>query len=181
MNKLPQNFELDRYGLHVRLVREYDAEFILKLRTSEKLSRYIHKTEIDIKKQIDWIREYKQREAEGVDYYFMFSMDGKRLGVCRIYNIKDGAFTTGSWVFSPDSPRNSAVIASLITNELAWSLFPDATQFFDTKKDNLSVVKYNKLLGEIIGSDDVNYYFKTTKTMFEQKSQRIYRMMVACK
>ena len=30
MNKLPQNFELDRYGLHVRLVREEDAEFVLR-------------------------------------------------------------------------------------------------------------------------------------------------------
>lgn len=26
MTKLPENFELDRYGLHVRLVREEDAK-----------------------------------------------------------------------------------------------------------------------------------------------------------
>ena len=26
MTKLPENFELDRYGLHVRLVREEDAD-----------------------------------------------------------------------------------------------------------------------------------------------------------
>lgn len=29
MTILPSNFELDRYGLHVRLVREEDAECIL--------------------------------------------------------------------------------------------------------------------------------------------------------
>jgi hypothetical protein len=45
MTPLPSNFELDRYGLHVRLVREEDAEFILSLRTDPKLSRFIHPTE----------------------------------------------------------------------------------------------------------------------------------------
>jgi hypothetical protein len=33
MNKLPLNFELDCYGLHARLIKEEDAEFIVKLRT----------------------------------------------------------------------------------------------------------------------------------------------------
>ena len=28
MTKLPENFELDRYGLHVRLVREEDAKYL---------------------------------------------------------------------------------------------------------------------------------------------------------
>lgn len=30
MIKLPENFELDRYGLHVRLVREKDVQLIIK-------------------------------------------------------------------------------------------------------------------------------------------------------
>lgn len=30
MNKLPDNFSLDRYGLHVSFVREEDADFVLR-------------------------------------------------------------------------------------------------------------------------------------------------------
>ena len=56
MTKLPENFELDRYGLHVRLVREEDAEFIVELRTSEHNSRYIHGTVGDIEQQKVWLR-----------------------------------------------------------------------------------------------------------------------------
>ena len=51
MPHLPSNFTLDRYGLHVRLVREEDAEFIVKLRTNEHNSRYIHDTVADVEQQ----------------------------------------------------------------------------------------------------------------------------------
>ena len=69
MTKLPENFELDRYGLHVRLVREEDAEFIVKLRTNERNARFIHATSPNIEHQQEWIRNYKEREINGVDYY----------------------------------------------------------------------------------------------------------------
>ena len=71
MTKLPENFELDRYGLHVRLVREEDAEFIVKLRTNEHNSRYIHDTVADVEQQKVWLRAYKQRELEGKEYYLL--------------------------------------------------------------------------------------------------------------
>ena len=59
-----KDFPMKRYGISVRLVEEDDAEFILKLRTNRKLSRYLHKTDADIEKQIQWIRNYKKRELE---------------------------------------------------------------------------------------------------------------------
>ena len=42
MNKLPSNFELDRYGLHVRLMREVDAEFVVEMRTNPQNAQTIH-------------------------------------------------------------------------------------------------------------------------------------------
>lgn len=177
MNKLSDNFELNRYGLRVRLVRETDAEFIVQLRTNNKLSRFINKTDVDIEKQKEWIELYKKREAEGLEYYFIFSIDGERMGVYRLYNITDNSFSSGSWVFSPFAPKNTSILAHLITNEIAWSLFPKSTQYFETKKENISVVRYNMMLAEVIKDDEYAYYFKNTKTLFEKKSKRIYRMM----
>jgi hypothetical protein len=89
MKKLPENFTLERYGLQVRLVNEGDAEFIVALRTDPRLSRYIHETSPSIEAQKEWIGNYKKREAQGLDYYFMFSVNGLRQGVARIYDITE--------------------------------------------------------------------------------------------
>ena len=70
--KLPKGFTLDKYGLHVRLVNEDDAAFIVKLRTDERLGQFIHATSPDVEQQKAWIRKYKEREAEGLEYYFIF-------------------------------------------------------------------------------------------------------------
>ena len=80
-----KDFPMKRYGISVRLVEEDDAEFILKLRTNRKLSRYLHKTDADIEKQIQWIRNYKKRELEGTEYYFLFYNDLQKIGVSYIF------------------------------------------------------------------------------------------------
>ncbi|GHT61866.1 hypothetical protein AGMMS50239_13750 [Bacteroidia bacterium] len=70
------------------------AEFIVALRTDPRLSRYIHETSPGIENQKEWIRNYKNREAEGVDYYFMFSVDSVRQGLARIYDITEDSLVS---------------------------------------------------------------------------------------
>ena len=90
--KLPSNFELDRYGLHVRLVCEEDAEFIVALRTNPIKARYISATSSSVDDQRSWIKNYKERETAGTDYYFIYSYRGKLAGVNRIYEIEGNHF-----------------------------------------------------------------------------------------
>lgn len=71
MNIFSKNFELERYGVKVRLVTEQDVSFILSLRTDKRLSRYLHKTDNDLVKQLEWMKAYKERERKGEDYYFI--------------------------------------------------------------------------------------------------------------
>lgn len=178
MNKLPSNFELDRYGLHVRLVNESDAEFIVKLRTDDKLGRFINPTSNDIEPQIVWTREYKKREKQGVDYYFMFEVPvGNPVGVCRIYDIKEDEFTTGSWVFSKDAPIGSAILADIISREIAYGLFPDSICYFDVKKENISVNRYlSSYKSEIIREDEYTNYYKCLKDNFNKYKNLHLRM-----
>ena len=72
--KLDSDFKFSRYGIDARLVQVDDAEFILGLRTNEKLSRYIHATSNDIEQQKSWMRSYKERESKGEDYYFIYNI-----------------------------------------------------------------------------------------------------------
>jgi hypothetical protein len=168
MKKLEEDFKLLRYGLSVRLVNEKDAEFILSLRTDQKLSRYLNSTKNDTLTQINWIREYKYRQNKGIEYYFIFLEDNKPVGLCRIYNVNTTSFTTGSWIFKDTKHPNSSIFGSIITREIAFDLFPGKELHFDVRKENKKVLAYHKLFKpELISEDDENYYFKLSQEKFE--------------
>lgn len=115
-----QRFNIDRYGLHVRLVCENDAAFILKLRNDAHNARFIHDTDTNVAVQEEWIRNYKLREAEGKEYYLLFEANGEPQGVYRIYKRHEEWCVTGSWVFKPDAERNAALKAMIITHEIVF-------------------------------------------------------------
>jgi len=154
MNKLNQHFELDRYGVHVRLVTEDDAEFIVRLRTDPKLARYVHVVEKDVWKQRRWIRDYKKREHKGEEYYFIFELAGVSYGLNRIYDINGKNFITGSWVFSSSSPVGMAVLAGIITKEIAYELLGLENSFADVRKENKAVLRHNKQFHPVVLSED---------------------------
>ena len=178
MNTLPDDFSINRYGLHVRLVQEDDAEFILSLRTNEKLARFINATSADVSQQIEWTRIYKKREASGTDYYFVFEKpQGTPVGVCRIYDVEPGRFTTGSWLFSPSAPVGASILADIITREIAWELWPDAVQFFDVKKDNTTVNKYHTTFrAKIIRETEDDCFYSCSRENFEKRKNLHLRM-----
>lgn len=149
---LPPDFCGRKYGYDYRFVNENDAEFIVKIRTNPKVGGFLHKTSNDIEAQKKWIRAYKKREREGLDYYLIYSDNGLPCGVNRIYNIQEnGTFTTGSLVFDDNMPTEAIVASSLISNEIAFELLglnynysPDGTHI-----DNKKVIKFNKMFGMV--------------------------------
>lgn len=179
MIKLPSNYELDRYGLHVRLVREEDAGFIVKLRTNERLGRYIHATENDVNKQREWIREYKKREEKGAEYYFIFeTAAGNPLGVYRLYDITEQSFISGSWIFLPDAPLGTSMIAFIIAREIAWDISPEAINLYDIKKANKSVLQFtSNFTPKVIRETEDTLYFENTREDFEEHKTTILRVM----
>lgn len=150
MIKLPSNFELDRYGLHVRLVREEDAEFIVKLRTNSYNSQFLHSTDSSIESQLAWLREYKKREQAGEDYYFIFEHKGEKVGVARLYGIDGVQYTHGSWVFDNDAPSFCAVASAIICREIAFDILGmevESNMRDGTDATNKNVINFQKLLG----------------------------------
>lgn len=177
-DKLSPNFVLDKYGLHIRLVEAQDADFILKLRTDPRLGRFLNTTKPDKKAQISWIKEYKKREQAGLDYYFIFEKPvGVPLGVCRIYDIKDTEFTIGSWLFSPDAPVGSAILADIITREIAFGFMPQKKLKFDVKCGNVNVLRYQYTYKPTVIQEDVeDILFELSKENFEKYKKLHLRM-----
>ncbi|MBQ6723805.1 MAG: GNAT family N-acetyltransferase [Paludibacteraceae bacterium] len=186
MNKLPENFELDRYGLHVRLVREEDAEFIVRLRSDEALSRYINKIDASIEKQKQWIRDYKEREKAGKDYYFLFSYNGNPVGLNRIYDIKEeGTFICGSLVFNSPNYKLASFASWVIVREIAFEELGLQLQddYIGTHKDNKSVLACQKMMGsEVYGErkDPNGIYIqsKLTKENFLANKAKVEHMFL---
>lgn len=149
---LPTDFHGEKYGVMYRFVNEEDAAFIVKIRTNPKVKNFLHKTSSDIELQKEWIKEYKKREAQGMEYYFVYEKKGVPCGVNRIYNIKgDGTFTSGSLVFDEGVPYEVVVAASIILKEIAFDTL--GLEYSDCSDgvhiDNKRVIKFNQLFGTV--------------------------------
>ena len=158
MKQLPQDFEITKYGLHCRLVNESDAAFIVQLRTDAKRSRFIHETDNDVNKQVEWIRNYKQREADGLEYYFIYDIDGEPFGVYRIYEIYEDHCTEGSWVCLPIEDSSKTIASALIIRDLIFEYFAFDYDLFNVSVGNNKVKKFHKISGATIISEDPNEY-----------------------
>ena len=160
MKKLPPNFTLERYGLQVRLVEEEDAEFIVSLRTNPRLSKHIHTTSSDVEQQREWIRDYKFREEQGLDYYFIFSINNQPQGLARIYDITEDTFSQGSWIFSPDAVLGASILGNIISSEIGFDLLEKKIGFSDARRDNNTHRYVKSFSPEIVKTDELNIYYK---------------------
>ena len=172
--KLSTDYKIEKYGMMARFVDESDAQFIVDIRTDESLSKYLHATDNDLQRQIDWIRAYKLRETEGREYYFIFYVGDTPYGLERIYNIKNDSYEHGSLVFKKESPFGASIKADIITREIGFNLLGKQTNFFDVSKGNNGVIEYHlKYRPEVIGEDEESYHYSLSKENFE-KYKRIY-------
>lgn len=177
MKKIPTDFTYSKYGLTCRLVREEDASFILELRTDSKLSKYVHAVKNDLQGQIDWIREYKQREARGEDYYFIYFSNDKPIGVNRIYNITESSSTGGSWICRKDASVEESIATSFISTEIE-DTFEIPSGPFNVSKGNNQVLKFHLGMGaEIIDEDEKEYTLIRNKEKYEKAKNRYIKLL----
>lgn len=181
---LPKDYHGERYGLTYRFVNEGDAEFIYRLRSDATLSKYIHDIHGGVEQQVEWIRNYKQREAEGKEYYLIFFKDEKPVGLNRLYSFHDTTYTGGSWVMVPNSPMEVVLAVPLIIREIAFEelgmTFED--NFDATHVDNKKVIKFNQMFGCKIYKHfmDVKGEYvamSLTKDDFEANKPRLVKML----
>ena len=167
MKKLKSDFKLESLGLEVRLVNEMDVDYILSLRTNKHLTRFIHQTENDRDKQLAWIRHYKKREYEGREYYFIYFLDGKAVGLNRIYNIFEYYGTIGSWICSPGNDTEISLATYILMFDLMFEHIELDITLFDVRKVNKHVWKLHKMLGaQPVGESDIDYYFTLNKDTY---------------
>lgn len=179
VHSLLENFKIRKYGLFIRLVNETDASFILKLRTNSTRNQYIHSINNDIELQVQWLRNYKEREKMVKEFYFLVCNEHLvPQGTTRIYNFSDDTFETGSWVFMSDVPFGMAILGDIIGREVAFENLGFSKCKFEVRKANKSVLNYHyKYEPKLVGEDDLNFYFELDKERFYYYSNKLLKVL----
>ena len=153
-----------------------DAEFILSLRADPELNRYISSTPQDAEEQRKWLRDYKQREAEGLEYYFIISKNEVKLGTIRAYDFRCNSFCWGSWIILRGVAPQVAVASVLMIYDFAFNHLGFAKSHFDVRKDNKSVRSFHLRMGaRIVHSDDLDDYFEYSETSYLEHRPKLLR------
>ena len=179
MEKLPSDFTLERYGLFVRLVSIDDSEFVLSIRTSKR-GLILNHTDSDIERQIQWMRDYKQRESQGLDYYFIHYYNEEPIGVNRIYNInrEDNSCTTGSWVIKEGVDFDISMRTMLILRDIVFDTLGLDISYGDTRKTNKHMQRLYRMLDiEQIGETEDEFLYKSIKSKYEKGNEKIKKLI----
>jgi hypothetical protein len=176
---LNSDFSLNKYGIFVRLVEEKDADFILELRLDSELDTYMHQVSSDRIVQVNWIREYKKREITGLEYYFIYFVDGVPIGVNRMINIRNDSWMGASLIFKKDCPPGSPVLATLIQYYIGFEILEKSVHFGDQLKGNLKAMRFNQFLGSDFIYEDENVFFiLLSKKIYLQTKEKVEKLFL---
>lgn len=174
---LPTDYKIEKYGIKARFVDVPDVDFVLSLRSDKELTKYIHQTDNDRDAQIAWLKGYKEREKAGKEYYFIFSKDGVEYGLERIYNVTEGSFTHGSFLFKPDAPIGMSSLCDIITREVGFDVLGIPKNLFDVRKGNNNVLHYHKTFQPtLLYETELDRFFELSKENFDKNKQKYLRI-----
>jgi len=165
----------------LRLVQSSDADFIIELRGNERKSRHLSVSATSVAAQIEWLKAYKAREQAGSEFYFIIeSLERKRLGTVRLYDIRGNSFCWGSWIVIDDAPRSTAIESALLIYQIGFDTLGFSRSHFDLRKNNTRVVDFHLRMGaENTDEDALNYYFEYSKEAFDTASRRYARYLAS--
>jgi RimJ/RimL family protein N-acetyltransferase len=157
-------------SVDLRFVDVSDAAFILSLRMDASLSRYLTPVSGQLCEQQVWIRNYKERERQKQEYYFIIqSKTGELFGTVRVYDFKGDSFSWGSWVLRVGSPLYAALDSALMVYCFAFYHLGFKCSHFEVRKENAAVNRFHQCWGAtIVRKDDLNIYYKYDEELFRR-------------
>lgn len=151
--------------LVLRLIEPDDADYVHALRTNPAYNQYLSPVTGTAEDQRRWIESYKEREREGVEFYYVIERrDGIPCGVVRLYGITADSFTWGSWILDHNKPPKAALESALLVYSIAFDQLNIPTCHFDVRKDNASALRFHVRMGAIeTARDEQDVFFTYTQ------------------
>lgn len=171
-----------------------DSEFILNLRTDPDKAKYIHSTDPDLGKQIQYMKRYKTLDN---DWYFIIEdKNGASIGTNAVYpypiftenwrdkvasihyNEEVGVMGTGRWLMVNNLNPVMGMESDILIKDFFFNVLNLPFTPMLIHKENLSVLKFHQTWGaKIIGwREDIKQHmleltkedYLKTKTVFER-------------
>ena len=158
-------------SINLRDAEVRDAAFILALRSNERLSKHLSKTNSDLAAQEAWLEAYQQ--GAGQAYFIIEDKAGKPLGTVRLYDRQGDSFCWGSWILREGSPQNAAVESALLVYEYAFGELGFAQAHFDVRQANAQVWKFHERFGARLQSEtELDRFYVLPKANYLQVRER---------
>lgn len=167
------DFNLKAKTAYLRLVDQKDAAFICSLRNDDQLNTYISKSTADEEAQRQWIINYKQRELNGEEYYFIIcrKSDDLQIGTVRLYDFQTNpkSFCWGSWILNENKTKYAAVESALLVYEAGFNILKFDQSHYEVMKGNDKVHSFHIKMGaEKVSEDATNIYYVFPKNQHEK-------------
>lgn len=165
---------LNGKNINLRTVEVDDAEFIFEMRQNENKTRYLTKITGTVESQKEWIKNYKQREKEKKEFYFVIeSKKREKLGLVRIYDLNNESFCWGSWLIKEDAPKTTAIESALQIYEFGFYGLEFKKSHFDVRKRNDKVIAFHERFGaKKVHENELDYFFNFEKSDYERTKKR---------
>jgi RimJ/RimL family protein N-acetyltransferase len=155
----------------IRMVpaRPEHAEFIHGLRIDPEHSRHLSAVTGGPDAQRRYLERYLHAERAGAEYYFVIvsRKSGVPCGTVRVYDLRPGSFSWGSWILAPGRPRLAAVESALFVYDLGFGLLDFPASHFEVRKENTAVIQFHERLGaRRVGEDDASLFFELRRDAF---------------
>lgn len=166
-------------NINMRTVEIDDAEFIFTMRQNESKTKYLSKVSGSVETQKEWIKNYKQREKEQKEFYFVIeSKNSKKLGLVRMYDFKDNSFCWGSWLINESAPKSAAIESALQIYEFAFYNLKFNKSHFEVQKGNDKVISFHQRFGaKVISENNTEIFFTFQKYDYEITKQKYKRYL----
>lgn len=131
--------------INLREVTVDDAEFILRLRTSEKAQHFLHHTDPDIEKQREYIRIYLTLEYEW--YFLVVDKTGRPVGCLSAYDRQGDSVSTGRWLMKRGLPVQYGIESDILLKRFLFESVGVGFLRADTRVDNKNIQNFVKMFG----------------------------------
>ncbi|WP_272694368.1 GNAT family N-acetyltransferase [Providencia sp. PROV036] len=150
--------------IKLRLVEEHDAEFILSLRTDNNYNQFLSSVNNNIQKQKKWIRNYKAKEKNNEEFYFIIeTLNNVPCGTVRIYDMSDDSFSWGSWILNDSKTRTAAIESALLVYIFGFEIKKFPHCHFEVMKGNDKVISFHEKFNATKVKEDETYYYYEIK------------------
>lgn len=158
-------------ALVFRNAQPEDAEWIVTLRTDVRIAKYLSATSAEIKKQIDWLKQYAVSEDQA--YFIIEANDGELLGTVRLYDQQGNSFCWGSWILKERAPQSAAIESALMVYSYAIDYLGFKTSHFDVRKGNEHVWRFHERFGAVrVAETEHNFIYKISAESISASRQK---------